>query len=66
MKKLSGLVLSVLLLISSAQAQQAEVTIQLNEPFFEALLDALFKNMNAPEFPLAERRNPEFQVPSRF
>ena len=41
------------MLISSAQAQQAEVTIQLNEQFFDALLDALFKNMNPPEFPLA-------------
>jgi hypothetical protein len=53
MKKFSGLILSVLLLISSAQAQQAEVTIQLNEQFFDALLDALFKNMDPPEFPLA-------------
>lgn len=53
MKKISGLILSLLLLVSLAQAQQAEVTIQLNEQFFDALLDAIFKNNNPPEFPLS-------------
>lgn len=53
MKKLTGILFALLLLISSAQAQAAEVTIQLNEPFFDALLDALFKDAGAPEFPLA-------------
>jgi hypothetical protein len=62
MKKFSGLILSVLLLISSAQAQQAEVTLQLNEQFFDALLDALFKNMSPPEFPLSTN-SPKSQVP---
>lgn len=55
MKKISGLVLAVFLLFSMARAQQAEVTIQLNEQFFDALLDALFKNSNPPEFPLSVR-----------
>ncbi|HEY0461631.1 MAG TPA: hypothetical protein VGC97_21010 [Pyrinomonadaceae bacterium] len=63
MKKFSGLILSVLLLISSAQAQQAEVTIQLNEQFFDALLDAVFKNSNPPEFPLSIQ-NPKSRVPN--
>jgi hypothetical protein len=63
MKRFSGLILSVLLLISSAPAQQAEVTIQLNEQFFDSLLDALFKNMNAPEFPLSQN-SPDFQIPN--
>ena len=62
MRKFSGLILSVLLLISSAQAQQAEVTIQLNEQFFDALLDALFKNMSPPEFPLSSN-SPKSEVP---
>ncbi len=53
MKKFAGLILSVLMFISFAQAQTAEVTIQLNEQFFDALLDALFKNSNLPEFPLS-------------
>ncbi|HEY8560078.1 MAG TPA: hypothetical protein VIL74_06855 [Pyrinomonadaceae bacterium] len=56
MKKFSGLILSVLLLFSAAQAQTAEVTIQLNEQFFDSLFDALFKNMDPPEFPLSENR----------
>jgi hypothetical protein len=62
MRKISGLILSVLLLFSSAQAQQADVNIQLNEQFFEALLDALFKNTNPPEFPLSVQ-SPGSQVP---
>ena len=62
MKKFSGLILSVLLLISAAQAQTAEVTIQLNEQFFDALLDAVFKNATPPEFPLSEQ-NPKSQAP---
>ena len=73
MKKITGLILSVLLLASFANAQQAEVTIQLNEQFFDALLDAIFKNTNPPEFPLSEiqeerrgekekRRKPHFQM----
>ena len=55
MKKISGLILSFVLLVFSAQAQTAEVTIQLNEQFFDALLDALFKNTTPPEFPLSLR-----------
>ena len=53
MKKISGLILSVLLLASIATAQMADVTIQLNEQFFDALLDAIFKSSNQPEFQLS-------------
>lgn len=59
MRKFSGLILSVFLLISAVQAQTADVNIQLNEQFFDALLDALFKNTNPPEFPLSEVREIE-------
>ena len=52
MKKVGGLILAVLFSVSFARAQTAEVTIQLNEPFFDTLLDAIFKN-GAPEYPLA-------------
>ena len=52
MKKICSLIFSVLAFVSFARAQKAEVTIQLNEPFFDALLDAVFKNSN-PSFPLA-------------
>lgn len=59
MKKILGFILSVLLLITSAQAQTAEVTIQLNEQFFDALVEAIFKYSNPPEFPLSlnEKQN---------
>src|SRR5215210_1994020 len=54
MKKIAGLFLSILLLASFVRAQRAEVTIQLNEQFFDALLEAIFKNSSPLEFPLAE------------
>ncbi len=41
------------MLSAFANAQTAEVTVSLNEQFFDVLLDALFKNFNPPEFPLA-------------
>lgn len=46
--------LTVLSMVSFAQAQQAEATITLNEQFFDALLDAIFKNNGAVEFPIAD------------
>lgn len=52
MKKFFSLFFVVFLFASIANAQ-AEVTISLNERFFDSLLDALFKNFDAPEFPLA-------------
>ena len=52
-KKFFGLLLLVLFSVSYAKAQTAEVTIQLNEQFFDTLLDAIFKNSNPPEFPIA-------------
>ncbi len=63
MKKISGLFLTILLLAAMASAQTAEVTIQLNEQFFDALLDALFKNANQPEFPLSVN-NSKSEVPN--
>ena len=62
MKKIGSLIFAVLAFASFARAQKAEVTIQLNEPFFDALLDAIFKNSN-PSFPLAEM-SPKSKVQS--
>ena len=53
MKKIINIFLLVVAFVSIAKAQRAEVTISLNEQFFDALLDAVFKNANPPEFPLA-------------
>ena len=60
-KKVLSSIFSVLLLASLANAQTAEVSVALSEQFFDALLDAIFKNFNAPEFPLAQN-NPKSEV----
>lgn len=52
--------LAVLISSTLAQAQTAEVSVSLNEQFFDALLDAIFKNFDAPEFPLAKA---DFNIP---
>lgn len=57
MKKIPVLIFSILLLASFSKAQRAEVTIQLNEPFFDALLDAILKSPTPLEFPLAENNS---------
>ncbi len=59
MKKTITLIFLILISISFARAQTAEVTISLNEPFFDALIDAIFKNSNPPEFPIAGFRTKE-------
>jgi hypothetical protein len=58
-KKGLSFTLFIFLFVSFAKAQTAEVTISLNEQFFDALLDAIFKNANPPEFPLALRQEEE-------
>lgn len=63
MRKVLAAIFSIVLFASHAQAQAAEVTVSLNEAFFDALLDAVFKNLNAPEFPLAQA-SPKFKVQS--
>ncbi|HMS39378.1 MAG TPA: hypothetical protein PKE69_04075 [Pyrinomonadaceae bacterium] len=63
MKKIFGFFLAILLSVSFARAQTADVTIQLTEPFFEAVLDSMFKNSEPPEFPLAFNSS-DFQLPT--
>jgi hypothetical protein len=46
-------ILNVFFIFSSASAQKPELTITLNEPFFDALLDSVFKNFDAHEFSIA-------------
>lgn len=53
-KKFLSLFFVILMCASLGKAQTAQVTVSLNEQFFDALLDAIFKNFDAPEFPLAE------------
>jgi hypothetical protein len=47
----------VLVLISSGFAQKAEVTISLNEAFFDAALESIFANGAPLEFPIAKNEN---------
>ena len=61
--KILSLVLIISMSASLANAQTAEVSIALNEQFFDQLLDAIFKNFNAPEFPLAAN-SPKSKVQS--
>jgi hypothetical protein len=66
-KRFLALVLTVFALVSAAGAQtpQAEVTITLNEQFFDALLDAVFKNNGVIEFPISAGASRESRVESR-
>jgi hypothetical protein len=55
MRKAFGLFFSIILLFSFARAQQAEVMVSLNEQFFDAVLEATFKNLKQPDFPLSDK-----------
>lgn len=60
MKRFLSLIFTFLLCVSFAKAQQtADVTITLNEKFFDALLDAVFTNLQTPSFPIAENQQKE-------
>lgn len=39
----------------AAQAQKPEVTVSLNEQFFDAFLDSMYQNFDPPKFTLAEK-----------
>ncbi len=69
MKKFISLAFSLLLFISVAKAQQtADVTITLNENFFDTLLDAVFTNLQNPSFPLAineEKKDEQIKIAGR-
>src|SRR5437764_8197818 len=45
-------------LFSGANAQRAEVTVGLDETFFNALIDSALTNFDAPEFPIAFNAQP--------
>lgn len=62
MKKVLSLIFVFCLFAAIAKAQTAEVTIQLNEQFFDALLDSLFQNGGSPEFPISQNTEDEKNV----
>lgn len=57
MKKIIAFAFSILLFVSFAQAQTAEVMVSLNEQFFDAILDATFTNLKQPDFPLSDKED---------
>ncbi len=63
MKKITAALLAVFILTTFARAQSAEVTVSLNERFFDTLLDAIFTNLRTPSFPIA-RSGSKFKVQS--
>ena len=46
-------VIFAIIFVSSAYSQKAEITISLNEQFFDSLLDGIYQHAAPPEFPLA-------------
>lgn len=61
MKKLYSIILVLFCAMSFVKAQVADVNLQIPEPFFDAMLDALFKNANPPEYPLTFLKNKDNQ-----
>lgn len=57
--------LAFFLFVGGAQAQKTELTVSLTEPFFEALLDAVYQNFDPPEFTLATNVQSETSVEVR-
>lgn len=53
-KRIFAAGLAAFLLVSAVSAQKAEVTVSLNEPFFDALLDSVFQNFDPLEFSIAK------------
>jgi hypothetical protein len=64
LKFLSRAVLGLLFLAPAAQAQ-AEATLTLNEAFFNAVLETVFRDFRAPAYPLALSDLVENRRPSR-
>lgn len=54
LRQVSTVAMALVLFVASAAAQKAEVTISLNETFFDALLDSVFQNYDPPEFSIAQ------------
>ncbi len=52
-KRFTTAIVAISLFSSVAMAQKTEVTVSLNEQFFDALLDSIFLNFGPPEFPIA-------------
>src|SRR5687768_3570064 len=52
--KIFSALLAVFFFAAAANAQRAEVTLSLNEGFFDSLIDTVFQNFDPPQFPLRD------------
>jgi hypothetical protein len=59
MKKVLSLIFTAILFASFAKAQNAEVTISLNEQFFDVFLESMFTNLKQPDFKLSNEEGGE-------
>lgn len=67
-RSLFAFLLAIFLLSVTVNAQKAEVTVSLNEAFFDTLLDSIYQNFDPPEFSMASnlgQRRIEAQRTSR-
>lgn len=56
-KKIISLIIAIFTIANFANAQTAEIKISLNEQFFDALLESVFKNLKPLKISLAELQN---------
>lgn len=66
MKRILGAFLAIFFLFTIAPAQKTEITITLNEQFFDALLDAIYQNGGMPDIPLAQNSEREEVIPAAY
>jgi len=65
MKSTIGFIFVLLISVFSVAAQRPEVTITLNETFFDGVLDALFQNAGPIEFAIASNGKPSSPGPNQ-
>ncbi|MCA1590896.1 MAG: hypothetical protein LC734_11050, partial [Acidobacteria bacterium] len=53
MKRIAKSILAAFLFSIAVSAQRAEISVSLNEAFFDTLLDAVFKHAPPPDFPIS-------------
>jgi hypothetical protein len=59
MRKILSFIFTTILFASFVHAQNAEVTISLNEQFFDVFLESMFTNLKQPDFKLSNEESGE-------
>jgi hypothetical protein len=66
MKMTLGAFLAIFFLVTVVPAQKTEITITLNEQFFDALLDAIYQNGGMADIPLAQNDTREEVIKTAY